>query len=61
MKANEERQREWAAESKARRWAIFVGVVLMLVLVSGDLAWNQYVYGDWRCAWAQCRKVEVVK
>lgn len=33
---------------------------LFLIIVAGDLLWSQHVYGDWQCAFAQCR-IEVTK
>jgi len=37
---------------------MFVGVIL--IMLGADVAWNSYVYGDWTCAFAKCRKVKVV-
>ncbi len=41
-----------------------LGVIATLILLSifaivivVDLAWSAYVYGDWKCAFAECRKV----
>lgn len=43
-----------AERSAARTLAIFVVVVVILAFTI-DLAAHQYLYGDWRCAFAQCR------
>ena len=48
-------------ERSTSRWAMALLIVIGLLVIAGDVAWNQWVYGDWRCAWAHCRKVEVVK
>ena len=57
----EEYERCRKAERSGRVWAGVALVVLALLLLGADAAWNQWVYGDWRCAWAHCRKVEIVK
>lgn len=42
---------------RIKRWTIgLLGAIGILILVI-ELGWNQYVYSDWRCAFADCRKV----
>lgn len=33
-------------------WATMIAI---LVVAAGALAWGHFVYGDWRCAFAECR------
>jgi len=35
-------------------WA---GIVIILVLSAAVVGWAEFVYGDWRCAFAECRIV----
>lgn len=35
--------------------AMFIAIVIALGGLS--LAWNQYVYGDWSCAFSECRRI----
>jgi hypothetical protein len=38
----------------------FIAIVALLAICAAiDLAWNEHVYGDWKCAFASCRKVTV--
>lgn len=39
-------------------WVVLV--LLTLGMVGVAIAWNEYIYGDWRCVLAQCR-IEVGK
>lgn len=40
--------------------AVSVLVGIAVVVLAAMIAWNIYVYGDWTCAFAECRKVKVV-
>lgn len=57
----EQRLREIEQERRAGRWARIVIAIVALLLLAGGLAWDQYAYGDWKCLFMECRKVEVVK
>jgi hypothetical protein len=35
-------------------WAI---VLIVALLLAAMIAWNQYTYGDWSCAFSRCTKV----
>lgn len=51
---------QWRRERR-ERFLINASVVLFFVLLLvGWLAWNQHAYGDWECAFKQCRVVKVV-
>ena len=52
-------QRERRARNE-RRTSIVAWVIILTLLggFAGVAAlWNQYIYGDWKCAFAHCRKV----
>ena len=57
----EEYERCAASDRSGRRWAIVALVVLAVLVLGGMAAWNEYVYGDWTCAFAHCRKVILEK
>jgi hypothetical protein len=37
--------------------ATVILVTILAIVIAVDLAWSAYVYGDWKCALAECRKV----
>jgi hypothetical protein len=37
------------------KWAYAIGAVVLILLTLGYAALNDWLYGDWRCAFAQCR------
>ena len=39
------------------RWAWGILIAIGVTCATVGIAWNQYVYGDWRCAFARCVKV----
>ena len=49
---------------QCKREQRILGVIATVILLSiftivvvVDIAWSAYVYGDWKCAFAECRKV----
>jgi hypothetical protein len=52
-------QRQKCARDE-RRGNIIMALIIITILVGIigiEVLWNQYVYGDWKCAFAHCRKV----
>lgn len=52
---------DWEAcakrERSAKRLALAIVVSLAVIILAVMIAWNVYVYGDWTCVFAECRKV----
>lgn len=45
-----------------RTFMPLVALALIVALLGGaDLVWNQWLYGDWRCAFINCVRVSEVK
>lgn len=44
---------------RRRQTAMVVSVVVVCVvaILGIELAWNQYAFDDWKCAFIECRKV----
>lgn len=42
-------------------WEVVLAGLLLLLFVAAcvgiGVAWNQWLYGDWHCAFIHCRKV----
>jgi hypothetical protein len=54
---DEERKACRRAE-RALGWLSFGMLLAIVVLLAGvSLAWHSYAYGDWKCAFMECRKV----
>ena len=53
----EESQRCARTERHATIIAWIAVITLLVGIVGVEALWNQYVYGDWRCVFAHCRKV----
>ena len=47
-------------DRSARRWALSIIGACIALVVAIQIAWSVYAYGDWTCAFAECRKVKVV-
>lgn len=58
---HEQWAREYEQEKSLKRWAIAILVLLAILVATFELARAQWVYGDWTCALAECRKVIVEK
>lgn len=36
-------------------WVYFVGGLAIVLLLALCMGWAEWIHGDWRCAFAQCR------
>ena len=48
-------------KKRSHRFDIGIALVLGVVILGCALAWNEWVYGDWKCTFARCVKVENIK
>ncbi len=42
---------------RTTRVALAILVMVVALFFGVQVAWSAYVYGDWKCAFAECRKV----
>lgn len=45
------------AERDVTTFAIAILAIAVILFAAAEIAWAVYVYGDWTCAVADCRKV----
>ena len=53
-------QRAACQKSQRNLRVLTAGILLAVVAlcVAANIAWSVYAYGDWTCAFAECRKIK---